>query len=151
MRSFIPPRNPRTTVWAALGLWLVALMTGMANACVLEQPGNHEHGRQHGYVHDHEDDHDHVGGAVGRAHTGYAVATDHHADSPPTGPRAKAYGEAAKSLVQNASAARVDLPGVTASFYEARTPAQRIDQFVDQSGIPLQIPPDPPLSCGSHT
>ncbi len=43
MKPFSNHRTKRNTTFVALLVWLFALASGMANACLLEEPGKHLH------------------------------------------------------------------------------------------------------------
>lgn len=43
MKPFSNHRTKRNTTFVALLVWLFALASGMANACLLEEPGQHLH------------------------------------------------------------------------------------------------------------
>ena len=43
MKPFSNPRTKRNTAYAAMLVWVFALASGMANACLLEKPGQHAH------------------------------------------------------------------------------------------------------------
>ena len=43
MKPFFSTRAKRSTAFVALALWLFAVASGIANACLLEAPGHHSH------------------------------------------------------------------------------------------------------------
>lgn len=57
MKPFSHQRTKRNTTFVALLVWLFALASGMANACLLEAPGKHSHAAA---AHSSEPPHTHV-------------------------------------------------------------------------------------------
>ena len=49
MKPFQNHRTKRNTVFAVMLVWLFALASGMANACLLESPGTHAHTTKAGH------------------------------------------------------------------------------------------------------
>lgn len=70
MKPFSHQRTKRNTTFVALLVWLFALASGMANACLLEAPGKHPHVAA---AHSTEPPHTHVIG-------GHAAAVDEDGD-----------------------------------------------------------------------
>ena len=50
MKPFQNHRTKRNTAFAMMLVWLFALASGMANACLLESPGTHAHTTKAGYL-----------------------------------------------------------------------------------------------------
>ena len=70
MKPFSHQRTKRNTTFVALLVWLFALASGMANACLLEAPGKHPHTAA---THSTEPSHTH-------AFVGHAAAGDDDVD-----------------------------------------------------------------------
>lgn len=70
MKPFSHQRTKRNTALVALLVWLFALASGMANACLLETPGKHSHAAAN---HSEETSHS-------PALLGHPVAVDDHED-----------------------------------------------------------------------
>ena len=51
MKYFADSRSKRPTALVVLLLWLFALASGVANACLLETPGLHSHSNPHANLH----------------------------------------------------------------------------------------------------
>ena len=51
MKYFADSRSKRHTALVVLLLWLFALASGVANACLLESPGLHSHSNPHANLH----------------------------------------------------------------------------------------------------
>ena len=64
MNPFSHQRTKRNTTFVALLVWLFALASGMANACLLQAPGKHPHGAA---AHSGEAPHTHVTGGHANA------------------------------------------------------------------------------------
>lgn len=76
MKPFSNPRTRRNTTVVALLVWAFALASGMANACLLERPGNHTHTSASRASDGH---HAHAGDAL--AGHADAIADDHDDDA----------------------------------------------------------------------
>ena len=76
MKPFSNHRTRRNTTFVAMLVWAFALASGMANACLLETPGNHAHGAAR-----HASDAHHAHGSDALAGHIDAVADDHDDDA----------------------------------------------------------------------
>ena len=73
MKPFQKHRTKRNTAFAMMLVWLFALASGMANACLLESPGTHAHTAKAGHLE-----------AAGALHAlaGHSANGDDHDDDP---------------------------------------------------------------------
>ena len=71
MKPFQNHRTKRNTVFAVMLVWLFALASGMANACLLESPGTHTHTSRA--------DHPEAAGSL-HALAGHSAGVDDHDD-----------------------------------------------------------------------
>jgi hypothetical protein len=71
MKPFSNNRTKRSTAFVALLVWLFALASGMANACLLEAPAPHSHAGADGYS---------VAGHAPAALAGHSDSIDDHDD-----------------------------------------------------------------------
>lgn len=76
MKPFSNHRTKRNTTFVAMLVWAFALASGMANACLLETPGNHAHSAA-----SHASDARHAHGSDALAGHIDAVADDHDDDA----------------------------------------------------------------------
>ncbi|MBN6746416.1 hypothetical protein JKG41_15380 [Acidithiobacillus sp. MC2.1] len=132
MRSFIRPRLMRTTIWVVLGAWLFSFAASMANACLLEAEGVHEH-RQHmeNAAHRHvEDEH--------------GANSDHHDADSSKAACLKVCDGAKQSPVQKPLTLTFDLVGAPASSFEPWSAIPAMDPIVDVYSIRSLPPPTPP-------
>lgn len=106
----------------------------MANACLLEPQGVHEHQQSRD---DDGDRHLHAGHST-------ALAEHHDDDQPSKAPCVKACGEASQSPAQRDTTASFDLAGLLPLPREAWAPAPAIEQVVERLGGAPHIPPEPP-------
>ena len=127
MKSFSNKRTRRNTAVAALLVWLFALSSGIANACLLEAP-SHTHSHTHSHGHSHaatagsELQHSHVG------LTGHpaAVESDEQDDSDvPKSACLKVCDDGSKATVKlqtNSLLADPGMPPVVAIVWNAAIP-----------------------------
>ena len=77
MKSFSNKRTRRNTAVAALLVWLFALSSGIANACLLEAPTKHSH--SHIHSHTRSQTHSHAAKAASELHHAHFGLTEHSA------------------------------------------------------------------------
>ena len=73
MKPFSNHRTKRNTVFAVMLVWLFALASGMANACLLESAGTHAHTTKAGHLE--------ATGSLGASAASSADVDDHDDDS----------------------------------------------------------------------
>ena len=76
MKPFQNHRTKRNTAFAVMLVWLFALASGMANACLLESPGTHAHTTKAGHME--------AAGSL-RALAGHSADVDDHDDDSDAG------------------------------------------------------------------
>ena len=126
MKSFSNKRTRRNTAVAALLVWLFALSSGIANACLLEAPSRthshtHSHGHSHAATAASELQHSHVG------LTGHTVAIEsaEHASDVPKNACLKVCDDGSKATVKFQTSSDLPDPGmppVVAIVWDAATP-----------------------------
>ena len=138
MKPFSNHRTRRNTTFVAMLVWVFALASGMANACLLETQGKHAH---IGADHQSQAHHAHAHDAV----AGDAIAVDHDDD-------ADASKESCLKVCDDGSNAQVKLqtgvdltdPGLAPFVvfaWDATTPVASAPGAFDELQVPVVGPP----------
>jgi hypothetical protein len=143
MKLFSNSRTKRNTVFVVLLVWLFAVASGVANACLLETPGTHSHVA--------------TAGASETAHVpavlaGHAVAVTGHGEGDGHGDDAdntkasclKVCDDGSKSLVKLQSAFDLTDPGIAplvAIVWDAETPVVAGPLRLEDLQPPIAGPP----------
>ena len=138
MRPFSNKRTRRNTAVAALLVWLFALSSGIANACLLEESA----GRAHSHVIDAGSEQHHAHVALS-GHSG-AVENDEHDSDVPKDACLKVCDDGSKAPVKlQASPDLLDpgMPPVVAIVWDAATPVACAPSEMDDLQPPIAGPP----------
>jgi len=148
MKSFSNKRTRRNTAFAALLVWLFALSSGVANACLLEAPTQHSH--PHSRSHTHGDSHvAEAGSGLHHRHGGVtehsvAVASDEHDPDVPKDACLKVCDDGSKAPVKlQASSDLLDpgMPPVVTIVWDPATPVACAPSEMDDLQPPVAGPP----------
>ena len=137
MRRLLNPRNSRrirAIAWMVLGVWLFALATGMANACLLESPQQHHHAAGHGH------DQGHAHGA----HEGAHGQHEEGSHDPSKAPCLKLCDEVNQSAIQKTPTFAFDLVGLPSPSYTAQELTSALASQAIPSRSHQRAPPQPP-------
>jgi len=144
MKSFSNKRTRRNTAVAALVVWLFALSSGIANACLLEAPNKHSHSHTHTHSHSAK-----AGPELHHRHGGLtehsvAVDSDAHDSDVPKDACLKACDEGSKAPIKlQASSDLLDpgMPRVVTVVWDAATPVACTPSEMDDLQPPIVGPP----------
>ena len=142
MKSFSNKRTRRNTAVAALLVWLFALSSGIANACLLEAPTKHSHSHTHSHAAKagSELDHAHVGVTE---HSAAVASDEHHADVPKDA-CLKVCDDGLKATVKlQTSSDLLDpgMPPVVGIVWNTATPVASAPSEMDDLPPPMAGPP----------
>lgn len=138
MKPFSTTRTRRNTALATLLVWLFALSSGIANACLLEAPVKHTH--SHVAKTGSESRHTHVG-LTGHSE---AVESEQHDSDVPKDACLKVCDDSSKAPVKlQASSDLLDpgMPPVVAIMWDAATPVACSTNEMDDPQPPIAGPP----------
>ena len=145
MKSFSNRRTRRNTAVAALLVWLFALSSGIANACLLEAP-SHTHSHTHSHGHSHaatagsELQHSHVGLT---RHSAAIESAEHDSDVPKSA-CLKVCDDGSKATVKLQTSSDLPDPGmppVVAIVWDAATPVACAPCAMNDLRPPMVGPP----------
>jgi len=136
MKPFSHQRTKRNTTFVTLLVWLFALASGMANACLLEAPGKHPHVAA---THSTDPHHTH-------ALAGHAVAVDDDADDQEGSKESclKACDDGANAQVKLQAGADLTDPGLApfvVIVWNAATSVASVSTRYDILLVPIVGPP----------
>lgn len=136
MKPFSHQRTKRNTTFVALLVWLFALVSGMANACLIEAPGKHPHVAA---AHSAEPPHTHVSG-------GHAAAVDDDIDDQDSSKESclKACDDGAKAQVKLKAGVDLTDPGLAPFVvfaWNAATAVASLSVRCDILQVPIVGPP----------
>jgi hypothetical protein len=138
MKPFSNKHTRRKTAFAALFVWLFALASGIANACLLEAPGTHAQAHLHVTKTGAEKSHAHA------ALAGHAVSSEDDDSTIPKGPCLKVCDDGSKAPVKLQTGSDLTDPGMAtlvAVVWDAAAPFVSAPGQRDDLQPPIVGPP----------
>lgn len=140
MNTLFDRRFLRTTAWAMLVVWVFVLSVGVANACLLEQPGAHRHASTSGAI----------AAEASSVHAGHRVLRvadgDHPEQRAAKAPCLKVCDDTPQSPIKAASTPNFDAPALVETYrnpwhVSAVLPGVGVRQAVAARFVPTGPPP----------
>ncbi|MBI2750430.1 MAG: hypothetical protein HYX43_14165 [Burkholderiales bacterium] len=136
MKLFSNTRTKRSTAWMMLVVWTFALASGMANACLLEERGAHEHATAVDAPH---------GTAQSAVAAGHVSVADHDDDSHTSkAPCLKACDDGSLSLQKQMPGLDLIDPGIAFAVmltWPIAVPVVSAQHRTDDLRVPISGPP----------
>jgi len=138
MKPFSNHRTRRNTTFVAILAWAFALVSGMANACLLETPGKHTYAAA---SHSSDDHHVHASKSL----AGDAVAEDHDDDADASKESClKACDDGSNAQIKLQTGVDLTDPGLApfvAFAWAATTPVASAPSWFEELQVPVVGPP----------